>query len=173
MDHNLEEIEYLKHKISEYEHKISYQSHRFVSRLPDLEPTQVFERKVIYQLKVENEALRRQLGLAPKPEGKEANIPERDTNNTNVHQRLSDFHKKLEEVISENLVVDYSLTGDELFRRMERDRRLLIEKHNEEITQLKVRILELEGHGGTLPKRYSNINQIFNEQLDFYREKNL
>lgn len=142
-DHNIEEIEYLKHKISEYEHKISYQNHRFTTRLPDLEPTQVFERKVIYQLKVENEALRRQLGLSPKQEGKEINIPEKDTNSYHVNQRLADFHKKLEEVISENLVVDYSLTGDELYRRMERDRRLLIEKHNEEITQLKVKILEL------------------------------
>ena len=125
-DHNIEEMEYLKHKITEYEHKISYQNHRFTTRLPDLEPTQVFERKVIYQLKVENEALRRQLGLSPKQEGKEVNIPEKDTNNNHVHQRLTDFHKKLEEVISENIVVDYNLTGDELYRRMERDRRLLI-----------------------------------------------
>jgi hypothetical protein len=59
-------------------------------------------------------------------------------------------------------VIDYNLTGDELYRRMERDRRLLIEKHNEEITQLKVKILELEGHSTSLPKKYTNINQIFN-----------
>lgn len=113
-------MEYLKHKITEYEQKISYQNHKFAAmRLPDLEPTQVFERKVIYQLKVENEALRRQLGLSPKPEGREANIPERDTpNNTNVNQRLNDFNKKLEEVISEHAVVDFNLTGDELYRRM-------------------------------------------------------
>lgn len=49
---------------------------------------------------MENEALRRQLGLAPKQEGKEVNIPEKDTNNNHVNQRLADFHKKLEEVIS-------------------------------------------------------------------------
>lgn len=170
-DHNLEEIDYLKHKISEYEHKITYQTYKFAPRLPDLEPTQVFERKVIYHLKLENEALRRQLGLLPTTDTKD--LPEHDSN-LHVNQRLNDFHKKLEEVISEHQLVDYNLTGDELYRRMERERRLLIEKHNEEVSQLKVRILELEGHSSAvLPKKYSNINQIFNEQLDFYREKNL
>ena len=62
-DNHFEEIQYLKKKISEYEHKVSSLSFKPASRSPNTEPTQIFERKVIYQLKLENEALRQRLGI--------------------------------------------------------------------------------------------------------------
>lgn len=101
MDHNLEEIEYLKHKITEYETKISsmgYQKHQNY-RISDIEHTQVFEKKVIYQLKVENEALKKQLGYNqmknPSRPTSQADIPERDGKQQHVQQRLNDFNQKL------------------------------------------------------------------------------
>lgn len=54
VDSNLEELKYLKQKITEYESKVSALTYKTASRLPNTEPTQIFERKVIYQLKVEN-----------------------------------------------------------------------------------------------------------------------
>lgn len=58
-----------------------------------------------------------------------------------VRERLTDFNHRLEEVIGENFNGEISYEQNELFKRYERDRRKLIEKHNEEITQLKVKIL--------------------------------
>jgi len=54
VDSNLDELKYLKQKITEYESKVSALTYKTASRLPNTEPTQIFERKVIYQLKVEN-----------------------------------------------------------------------------------------------------------------------
>lgn len=63
-----------------------------------------------------------------------------------------------------------------MYKKYERDRRLLIETYNEEITQLKMRILELQSQPSEY--RYSSTKvlspeNVFNEQIQFYREKNL
>ena len=76
-----------------------------------------------------------------------------------VRERLTDFNTKLEEIIGDHINGDthhayyqnktsYS-NGNSLqfnnqsdaFKKYERDRRQLIERHNEEIAQLKVKIL--------------------------------
>jgi hypothetical protein len=51
-DNYLEEIKYLKQKITEYESKVSSLAFRPLTRKPNTEPTQIFERKIIYQLKL-------------------------------------------------------------------------------------------------------------------------
>jgi len=92
---------------------------------------------------MENEALKKQIGINLSKSSKEVNlvdIPERDTGKPDVKQRLSDFNKKLEEIIGEQL----PNISNELYNQYERDRKLLIEKHNEEITQLKAKINELQ-----------------------------
>lgn len=139
VDSNLDELKYLKLKIGEYESKVSALTYKASARLPNTEPTQIFERKVIYQLKLENEALKQQLNLV--------NRPTHDSNNEQLpkkelKERLTDFNQRLEEVIGEHFSGDLALNGQsELFKKYERDRRQLIEKYNEEITQLKLKIL--------------------------------
>ena len=51
-DTYLDEIKYLKQKIIQYESKVSSLAFRPLSRNNHSEPTQIFERKVIYQLKL-------------------------------------------------------------------------------------------------------------------------
>jgi hypothetical protein len=95
-------MEYLKHKITEYEVKTNmFSIQRPYSRATDLEPTQVFERKVIYKLKMENDALRKELGVSQgkQPEINHQNIPERDTNSQHVKERLNNFNQRLEDII--------------------------------------------------------------------------
>jgi hypothetical protein len=94
-DNYLEEIKNLKLKISEYESKVSSLAFRPLSRAPNSEPTQIFERKVIYQLKLENEVLRQKLGMASRANGHA--LPKEGQEE--VRERLTDFNAKLEEVI--------------------------------------------------------------------------
>jgi hypothetical protein len=52
------------------------------------------------------------------------------------------------------LASEVSANGhSELFKKYERDRRQLIEKYNEEITQLKMKILELQSQPQTVEYR--------------------
>ena len=85
LDNNLEEMKYLKHKIAEYESKVSALAFKPSARLSNIESTQVFERKVIYQLKIENDLLKQQLG----------HRPTKDEPKKEVRDRLTDFNQKL------------------------------------------------------------------------------
>jgi hypothetical protein len=92
---------------------------------------------------MENEALKKQLGINLTKSVKTVNvleIPERDNSKPEVKQRLNDFNKKLEEIIGEHL----PNISNELYNQYERDRKLLIEKHKEETAQLKAKINELQ-----------------------------
>jgi len=127
-------MEYLKHKITEYEVKTNmFSLQRPYSRLADLEPTQVFEKKVIYKLKMENEALRKELGMGfvkkNSPEINYENIPEKDTNNEYVKERLNNFNQRLEEIIGEHFSGELPDISDELYKQFERERIMLIDKH--------------------------------------------
>ena len=72
-------------------------SFRPASRSPNTEPTQIFERKVIYQLKLENEALRQRLGINGHTNG--STSAQAKEGQVDVKERLTDFNHKLEELI--------------------------------------------------------------------------
>ena len=146
------------------------------SRNLHTESTQIFERKVIYQLKLENEALKQRLGINGHTNGsKSARV--KDGVEVDVKERLTDFNHRLEELIGgEGTSMEINGEG-EMYKRYERDRRRLIEKHNEEITQLKVKILELQSSTGvhiseTTTNKFPSAHSVYHEQILFYKEKN-
>lgn len=62
------EMENLNKQIADYESRMVFQTHNFDFKVKDKKANQIFERHVIYELKEENDMLRREL------EGKGVNI---------------------------------------------------------------------------------------------------
>lgn len=106
------------------------------------------------------------------------------SNDPNIQKRLNDFNEKLEILLGEEgrLSEEVENRGSELYKKFERERRALIERHNEEVSQLKVRIQQMssqqhisniDNYSITVKKAGPiNPDNIYSDQLQFYRDKN-
>ena len=69
-----------------------------------------------------------------------------------MKERLADFNHRLDELIGHSTFtaeLSSEQASSDLFKKYERDRRKLIERHNEEISQLKLQLLQLQQHSSS------------------------
>ena len=147
------EMENLNRQISDYESRMLFQDHNYDFKVKDKIANHTFERRVIYQLKEENDFLRRELegrGLSISLEKLKINKMQQEALERSKHmvrngdgpsEELSFYrekNKELEERVNSHIEVNKNLR-----ERLE----YLLEESNkyEELEKLKHRITELEG----------------------------